>query len=424
MNSLYLIQHNKERTKRVRHNINASLIMNIKSKQKIALILVKKCICVKCSRDLEEVASQPRQPKQQEAQNGGKTQPSQQKIQVRETQGQKQLDDTYIPYERKYDSVLNDSYLTNPQNEQILQETSQNNKPQFGGNSFNANQNQQQQQPNQKSIKPSFNNPLYGSDSMKGSQQLEYNQRPSKQDKVNQEIQANIDDLILNDKPDYEPKYVSKHSRQYQTSQSSRFSNHGPNLYNNSYHPQNPSLYSQVPATQYNPSSQYIPTIPFQPQSQSQIAKPIQNDGVQQQPVQVQEYDYNNSNNNQSYYAPQISSDPKKKYDFSQWDKYNDNSDPFPVQSYVSPSNEYLNPYLSSAPYKNNIGSLEDYNYLYDNTGDYKPGEFRPSTYNFTPYDFKQSDQQYQPRVESTTKSNGAPQLYQQRPGQQACEIF
>lgn len=52
-----------------------------------------------------------------------------------------------------------------------------------------------------------------------------------------------------------------------------------------------------------------------------------------------------------------------------------------------------MNPYLSPSPYKSNVVHVEDYNHLYDNTGDYKPGEFQPSTYNFTPYDFKYNDQ-------------------------------
>ncbi|CAD8049412.1 unnamed protein product [Paramecium sonneborni] len=87
-------------------------------------------------------------------------------------------------------------------------------------------------------------------------------------------------------------------------------------------------------------------------------------------------------------------------------------------------SNNYGNPYLQTSPYKNNLVAIIDYNNLYDNTGDYKPGEFRPSTYNNTPYDFKFNDLQYQPRVESTTQSNIVLQQNQQKPGQPACQIF
>ncbi|CAD8050630.1 unnamed protein product [Paramecium sonneborni] len=402
----------------------------------------KKCICVKCSRDLDDLASQPPQPKQLVSkpkllESQPLQQPTisqQQPQQIQEILKSQDLNDTYVPYERKYGSVLNDSYLSQINNgsNQLLQDNTQSNQPQFGGNSFNNNQLQQQQQQiqqnNQKSNKPSFDIPFYDSNSMRGSENQEFKQKLQNSSKVNQEIQANMDDFMIDDKSDYQPKYSNKYSRPYQTSQSSRPSNNNQNfqkLINQpSQNPINQSVLSQVPASNQQPSQQYIPTISYQPQSQQQINYPIKNDLIQQEPVHIQEFD-NNLNYSQTYYQPQISNDPKKKYDFSQWDKYNDINDPYPVQSYISKSNNYNNnPYLQTSPYKNNLGNTEDYNHLYDNTGDYKPGEFQPSTYSFTPYDFKYNDQQYQPRIEGTTKSNVAQQQSQLKPGQQACQIF
>ncbi|CAD8046547.1 unnamed protein product [Paramecium primaurelia] len=409
----------------------------------------KKCICVKCSRDLNEVASQPRQPKQLESQlietsnqpkqldsqliETPKIPQQQQSEQIQQISEPKVLDDTYVPYERQYDSVLNDSYQINPQNvnESLQENNNQNNQPQISGNEIQQQKqsNQQQTKSNQKQNKPSsLNNSVIVSQSQNGSQQQSSKQQPENSNYVNKEIQANMDDTLIDDKPDYQPKYVSKHSRPNQISQSNRINNNNPNFNNlinqPSYNPLNQSLQSQVPNTQQQLSQQNIPIISQQPQSQQQIADPIINDGVIQQSVNG--LDQNNYlNKTQSYYTPQISSDPKKKYDFSQWDKYNDIQDPYPIQSYTSPSNNQMNPYISTIPIKDNVIGAEAYNKLYDNTEDYKPGEFKSSIYNFTPYDFKYSDQQYQPRIENTTKSNSTPQSYQQNPGgSQACQIF
>ncbi|CAD8136366.1 unnamed protein product [Paramecium pentaurelia] len=390
----------------------------------------KKCICVKCSRDLENLNSQPRERQPSEPQPVNKPIIKQQEPQKQVIQ---QLDDTYIPYERKYDSFINDTSLLIPKtiNDTIQQDNKD--EQQFGGNSFNNSQLQQfGQQPelNQKSNKPSFTNPFYNADSMQGSQKIEPKQPPIISNKVSQEIQANMDDTIIDDKPDYQPKYVSKHSRPYQSnnfnqpSQSSRITNNIPNLYNlqniPSYNPINYAQYSQQPVVQ---SQQYIPTLQTQTQSQQYInIEPQfqQYDVIQQHPVQVQDFENTNYNLNQSYHAPQLSNDPKKKYDFSQWDKYNDGNDTVPMQPYVPISNTYTSPYIQQSPIPNyNIN--EDYNKINDNPIDYKPGDFRPSTYNFTPYDYRYSDQQFQP---NTTKESGTQQLYQQKPGQQACQIF
>ncbi|CAD8050236.1 unnamed protein product [Paramecium primaurelia] len=389
----------------------------------------KKCICVKCSRDLENLNSQPRERQPSEPQPVNKPIIKQQEPQKQVIQ---QLDDTYIPYERKYDSFINDTSLLIPKtiNDTIQQDNKD--EQQFGGNSFNNSQYQQfNQQPevNQKSSKPSFTNPFYNADSMQGSQKIETKQPPVISNKVSQEIQANMDDTIIDDKPDYQPKYISKHNRPQQSSnfnqpsQSSRLTYNNPNIYNlqniPSYNPINYAQYSQQPAQ----SSQYIPTLQTQPQSQQYINIEPQFqkfEVIQQHPVQVQEFENTNYNPNQSIYAPQLSNDPKKKYDFSQWDKYNDGNDIVPIQPYVPISNTYTTPYVQQSPISNyNIN--EDYNKIYDTTNDYKPGEFRPSTYNFTPYDYRYSDQQFQPNA---TKENGTQQLYQQKPGQQACQIF
>ncbi|CAD8052476.1 unnamed protein product [Paramecium sonneborni] len=394
----------------------------------------KKCICVKCSRDLEDLASQPSQPRQRKP---SELQPVNKPIipqqEPQKQIAQQQLDDTYVPYERKYDSFINDTSLLIPKIMNDTMQQDQKEEQQFGGNSFNNQQQQQYiQQPeiNQKSNKPSFTNPFYNADSMQGSQQIEPKQPPIISNKVSQEIQANMDDTIIDDKPDYQPKYINKHNRPqqssnfYQPSQSSRLTNNNPNLYNfqniPSYNPINYAQYQQQPLT----SQSYIPTMQTQPQSQQYINVEPQLqkfDAIQQQPVQVQDFDYNNYNPNQSPYAPQLSNDPKKKYDFSQWDKYNDGNDVVPMQSYVPITNTYTNPYVQQSP-NNNYPISEDYNKIYDTTNDYKPGEFRPSTYNFTPYDYRYSDQQFQPST--TTKENGTQQLYQQKPGQQACQIF
>ncbi|CAK90885.1 unnamed protein product (macronuclear) [Paramecium tetraurelia] len=390
----------------------------------------KKCICVKCSRDLENLNSQPRQRQPSEPQPVNKPIIPQQEPQKQVPQ---QLNDTYVPYERRYDSFINDTSLLIPKtmNDTIQQDNKE--EQQFGGNSFNNSQFQQLgQQPenNQKPNKPSFTNPFYNADSMQGSQKIEPKQPPVISNKVSQEIQANMDDTIIDDKPDYQPKYVSKHSRPQQSSnfnhpsQSSRLTNNNPNLYNfqniPSYNPINYAQYSQQPAQ----SSQYIPTLQTQPQSQQYINLEPQFqkiEVIQQQPVQVQEFDNTNYNPNQSYYAPQLSNDPKKKYDFSQWDKYNDANDTVPMQPYVPISNTYTSPYVQQSP-SPNYNLNEDYNKMYDTGNDYKPGEFRPSTYNFTPYDYRYSDQQqFQPNA---TKEDGTQQLYQQKPGQQACQIF
>ncbi|CAD8043465.1 unnamed protein product [Paramecium primaurelia] len=390
----------------------------------------KKCICVKCSRDLENLNSQTRERQPSEPQPVNKPIIKQQEPQKQVIQ---QLDDTYIPYERKYDSFINDTSLLIPKtiNDTIQQDNKD--EQQFGGNSFNNSQQQQfGQQPelNQKPNKPSFTNPFYNADSMQGSQKIEPKQPPIISNKVSQEIQANMDDTIIDDKPDYQPKYVSKHSRPYQSnnynqpSQSSRITNNIPNLYNlqniPSYNPINYAQYSQQPVVQ---SQQYIPTLQTQTQSQQYInIEPQfqQYDVIQQHPVQVQDFENTNYNLNQSYHAPQLSNDPKKKYDFSQWDKYNDGNDTVPVQPYIPISNTYTSPYLQQSPIPNyNIN--EDYNKINDIPNDYKPGDFRPSTYNFTPYDYRYSDQQFQPNA---TKENGTQQLYQQKPGQQACQIF
>ncbi|CAD8141673.1 unnamed protein product [Paramecium octaurelia] len=404
--------------------IQEDVVQNVPEKK-------KKCICVKCSRDLENLNSQPRQRQPSEPQPINKPIIPQQEPQKQVPQ---QLDDTYVPYERRYDSFINDTSLLIPKtmNDTIQQDNKE--EQQFGGNSFNNSQFQQLgQQPenNQKPSKPSFTNPFYNSDSMQGSQKIEPKQPPVISNKVSQEIQANMDDTIIDDKPDYQPKYVSKHSRPYQSSnfnhpsQSSRLTNNNPNLYNfqniPSYNPINYAQYSQQPAQ----SSQYIPTLQTQPQSQQYINIEPQFqkiDVIQQQPVQVQEFDNTNYNPNQSYYAPQLSNDPKKKYDFSQWDKYNDANDPVPMQPYVPISNTYTSPYVQQSPLPN-YNLNEDYNKMYDTGNDYKPGEFRPSTYNFTPYDYRHSDQQqqFQPNA---TQENGTQQLYQQKPGQQACQIF
>ncbi|CAD8048193.1 unnamed protein product [Paramecium sonneborni] len=392
----------------------------------------KKCICVKCSRDLQDLASQPRQRQPSEPQPINKPIIPQQEPKQQIPQ---QLDDTYVPYERKYDSFINDTSLLIPKTiNDTIQQDYKDEEEQFGGNSFNNQQQQQQQQlkqpeTNQKPNKPSFTNPFYNSDSMQGSQKIEPKQPPIISNKVSQEIQANMDDTIIDDKPDYQPKYINKNNRPqqsshfYPTSQSNRLTNNNPNLYNfqniPSYNPMNYAQYSQQPVQ----SQQYIPTLQTQPQSQSYINLEPQFqkfDTIQQQPVQVQDFDYNNYNTNQSYYAPQLSNDPKKKYDFSQWDKYNDGNDILPNQPYVPISNNITNPYAQQSP-SNMYPIHEDYNKIYDTTNDYQPGEFKSSTYNFTPYDYRYSDQQFQP---STNQENGAQQLYQQKPGQQACQIF
>ncbi|XP_001346917.1 hypothetical protein (macronuclear) [Paramecium tetraurelia strain d4-2] len=404
-------------------SIQEDVVQNVPEKK-------KKCICVKCSRDLENLNSQPRQRQPSEPQPVNKPIIPQQEPQKQVPQ---QLNDTYVPYERRYDSFINDTSLLIPKtmNETIQQDNKD--EQQFGGNSFNNSQQQQfgqQPEANQKPNKPSFTNPFYNADSMQGSQQIEPKQPPVISNKVSQEIQANMDDTIIDDKPDYQPKYVSKHSRPQQSSnfinpsQSSRLTNNNPNLYNfqniPSYNPINYAQHSQ----QTPQSQQYIPTLQTQPQSQQYINLESQFqkiDVIQQQPVQVQEFENTNYNPNQSYYAPQLSNDPKKKYDFSQWDKYNDGNDTVPMQPYVPISNTYTSPYVQQSPLPN-YNLSEDYNKMYDTANDYKPGEFRPSTYNFTPYEYRYSDQQqFQPNA---TKENGTQQLYQQKPGQQACQIF